>query len=165
MEQFNETADKELMALEAEIAVAQSVTKAAADAYAKAFERVYAIFDRVAGIGKAARFVTPKGMVIERRVTDPDEVLDPARLRELIDPKVWTRITDAGPRTLNQAKLTRAIKAGIVDPELAAKALVKPKAVTSKWYREASKEDKQWLELQTISAAKQLPAPAQAESA
>lgn len=156
MNQFNGTTDRRLAQLEAAIAIADKERKEAQKRYDDLFADVFKIFDKEIGPKKPARFLAEDEMVIERRVTDPEERLNPSKLRKALDPKLWNRITNPGERVLDQQKLLRAIKSGLIEPEAVQGALEKPEGVVSKWFRPASKDDKLWLELQAGAEVKRL---------
>lgn len=161
MEQFSETTEKRLEELERQLAKADKERKDAQAAYEKLFAAVFSLFDAEGWVDKPARYIATSGMVVERRISDPEERINPEKVKAEVDAKTWTRITDAGPRVLNQRKLIRAIQSGVVPAQVVERALEKPAGIVSRHYRAASKEDKQWLELQAVSKAapKQLAQP------
>lgn len=127
-----------------------------------AFADVFKAFDAATEEpGKPARFICDDGYTLARQVTDPDERMDEKLLQNSIEKALgaeaadalWKIITDSvTTRTLNQNKLVRAVKAGKVSAETLKAAMVKPKPVTSRHRRKATKEDMEILSVKGFTS-------------
>lgn len=124
--------------------------------YKDLFISIFAEFDRNGLEGRPARFICNDGYTLARQITDPEERIDETLLQAAVlsaangdrqeAEKLWRSITDVTTtRTVNQAKLAKAIKAGKLKPEIVKRTMVKPKSVTSRHRRKATKEDMEFL--------------------
>ena len=125
--------------------------------YGDLFIQIFTEFDRNVPKGTPTRFICEDGYVLARQVTDPEKRLEEELLYLQIQAsapstaeaeKLWRSVTDlTSTRTINQTKLAKVIKAGKLKPADVQAAMVKPKPVTSRHRRKATKEDMDFLKV------------------
>ena len=154
MTQFNEAADSSLNNLED--ALAYTLEKILQ--YESEKDRLWGIIFETftkAGLSGAARFVCQDGFTLAREVRAGQPRLDQEKLQallvhklgELEATKIWNRITTRTVTiSVDEAKLERAVKSGVLTPAVVQAAITPGRETTARTRRKTSKEDKKLLE-------------------
>ncbi len=152
--QFNEITDKRLDELESALFHTLGVIENHEQEKDVLWKSIFDAFTD-AGLSGAARFVCRDGFTLSREVRVGQPRLDSEKLYDQLKDalgvfeanKIWKRITTRTVTvSVDEAKLERAVKSGLITPAVVQEAISLGKETTARTRRKTSKEDKKLLE-------------------